>query len=163
MDTIDMWSSEGSVREESGQVQNAPWQASSGSSFPGRWSGTLYISKDRLKGEGKKLKPIRYDPFKIVEDIGNNDFQIDLTPYMHIYLVVNVENMKLYEPPMIIDPEEDTKIPKVDDFSPEYMNEFQEDTILDRNVHTSRSEDVEYLRVGLKGMNPSKAGLDLIF
>lgn len=34
----------------------------------------LCISKDRLKSEGKKLKPIRYVPFKIVEKIGNNAF-----------------------------------------------------------------------------------------
>ena len=32
----------------------------------------LYINKDRLKGEGKKLKSIRYGPFKIIEKIGNN-------------------------------------------------------------------------------------------
>ena len=34
----------------------------------------LYISKERLKGEGKKLKSIRYGPFKIVEKIGDNAF-----------------------------------------------------------------------------------------
>lgn len=27
----------------------------------------LYISKERLQGEGKNLKPIRYGPFKILE------------------------------------------------------------------------------------------------
>ena len=75
----------------------------------------LYITKDRLKGEGKKLKPIRYGPFKIVENIGKNAFRLYLPPYMHIYSVVNVENLKLYEPPMIIDPEEDIEIPTVDD------------------------------------------------
>ena len=40
----------------------------------------LYISKDRLKGEGQKLKPIRYGPFNIVEKIGNNAFWLDLPP-----------------------------------------------------------------------------------
>jgi hypothetical protein len=54
----------------------------------------LYISKERLKGEGKKLKPIRYGPFKI---------------------------------------------------------------ILDRRMRTSKRGNVEYLQVGLKGTNPSKA------
>ena len=34
----------------------------------------LYISKQRLKGEGKKLKSISYGPFKIVEKIGDNAF-----------------------------------------------------------------------------------------
>ena len=37
------------------------------------------------------------------------------------------------------------------------MRELQDDVILDRNVRTSRRGNAEYLRVGLKGMNPSKA------
>ena len=41
----------------------------------------LYISKERLQGEGKMLKPIRYGPFKILEKSGNNDFKLDLSSY----------------------------------------------------------------------------------
>ena len=103
----------------------------------------LYISKDKLKWEGKKLNLIRYGPLKFVQKIGNNAFQLYLPPYMGISLVVNVENLKLYEPPMIIDPEEDIQIPTIDDLAPKYMNELQEDTILDMRVRTSRQGDVE--------------------
>jgi hypothetical protein len=117
----------------------------------------LYISKERLKGEGKKLKPIRYGPFKIVDKVGNNAFRLDLPPYMQMYAVVNVENLKLYEPPLIDDQGEHVQIPSIDDFSPEYLTELQEDTILDRRMRTSKRGNVEYLRVGLKGTNPSKA------
>ena len=42
----------------------------------------LYISKERLQGEGKNLKPIHYGPFKIMENTGNNAFKLDLPPYM---------------------------------------------------------------------------------
>jgi hypothetical protein len=62
----------------------------------------LYIRKERHKGEGKKLKPIIYGPFKFLEKIGNNAFRLDL-PHMQMYAVVNVENLKLYEPPLIDD------------------------------------------------------------
>lgn len=44
----------------------------------------LYIRKGRLQGEGKKLKPIHYGPFKILENIGNNAFKLDFPPYMQI-------------------------------------------------------------------------------
>jgi hypothetical protein len=117
----------------------------------------LHISKYRLKGEGKKLKPIRYGPFTILEKIGTNDFHLDLPPYMQIYSVVNVENLKLYEPPMIMDQRESVSVPSVDEFSPEYLDELKEDIILDRRTRTSRRGDVEYLRVGLKGTHPSKS------
>ena len=76
---------------------------------------------------------------------------------MQIYSVVNVENLKLYEPPMIMDEEINIKIPSIDDLALEYMRELQDDVILDRNVRTSRRGNAEYLRVGLKGMHPSKA------
>jgi hypothetical protein len=78
----------------------------------------LYIIKERLKGEGKKLKPIRYGPFKIIDKIGNNAFRLDLPTYMQMYAVVNVENLKLYEPPLIDDQGEYVHIPSIDDFSP---------------------------------------------
>jgi hypothetical protein len=52
----------------------------------------LHISKYRMKGEGKKLIPIRYGPFKILEKIGTNAFLLDLPTYMQMYSVVNVEN-----------------------------------------------------------------------
>ena len=110
-----------------------------------------------MKGEGKNIKPIRYGPFEILENIGTNAFHLNLPPYMQIYSVINVENLKLYEPPMIMDEEINIQIPSVDDLALEYMRELQDDVILDRNIRTSRRGNAEYLRVGLKGMHPSKA------
>jgi len=65
----------------------------------------LYISKERMEGKGKKLKPIRYGPFNILEKIGDNAFCLDLPTYMHIYSVVNAESLRLFEPSLIEDPE----------------------------------------------------------
>ena len=110
-----------------------------------------------MQGEGRKPKPIRYGPFEILEKISTNAFRLNLPPYMQILLVVNVKNLKFYEPPMILDEDISVQVPSVDDLSPEYMSELPEDVILDRNVRTSRRGPVEYLRVGLKGMHPSKA------
>jgi len=110
-----------------------------------------------MKGEGKKLRPIRYGPFTILEKIGNNAFRLDLPIYMQMYFVVNVENLKLYGPPLIMDTDEVGTVPMFDDFAPEYLDELPEDIILDRRTRTSRRGDVEYLQVGFKGMHPSKA------
>jgi hypothetical protein len=69
------------------------------------------MSKEILKGEGKKLKPIRYGTFTILEKSGTSAFHLDLPPYMQIYSVVNVENLKLFEPPMIMNKDEEVSIP----------------------------------------------------
>ena len=76
---------------------------------------------------------------------------------MQLYSVVNVENLKLYEPPLIMDTDEVDPVPTVHDFAPEYLNELPEDIILERRTMTSQRGDVEYLRVGFKGMHPDKA------
>jgi hypothetical protein len=109
-----------------------------------------------LKGDDKKLKPIHYGPFAILEKSGTNAFRLDLPPYMQIYSVVNVENLKIFEPPMIMDQDKEVSIPSVDEFAPEYLDELQEDIILDRRTRTSCMGDVDYLRVGLKGTHPRK-------
>jgi len=117
----------------------------------------LYISKDRMQGEGKKLKSIRYGPFRILEKIGENDFRLDLPAYMHIYSIVNAESLRLFEPSLIEDPEEQSQLPSIDDLLPKYINELQEDIVLDKKVRTTHRGDVEYLRIGLKGSKPSSA------
>ena len=103
-----------------------------------------------MQGEGKKLKPIRYGPFKILEKIGENDFHLDLPAYMHIYSVINADNLRLFEPSLIEDPKVQSQLPPINDLLPEYLNELQEDTGLDRKVRTTHKGDVEYLRIELK-------------
>ena len=71
----------------------------------------LYISKEILQGEGNILKPIHYGPFKILEKIGTNAFKLDFPPYMQIYFVDNVENLRLFEPHFIDDRGEHVKLP----------------------------------------------------
>ena len=110
-----------------------------------------------MQGEGKKLKPIRYGPFRILEKIGENAFCLDLLAYMYIYSVINADCLRLFEPSMIEDPEEQSQLPSIDDLLPEYLNELQEGTILDRKVRTTCRGDMEYLRIGLKGSKPSSA------
>ena len=95
------------------------------------------------------MKPIHYGPFKIIKQVGNNDFQLDFPSYIQMYSVVNVENLRLYELPLIFFHESDIQLPSID--------ELKEDAILDRRTCTSRRGNVDYVRVGLKGNKPSKA------
>ena len=66
----------------------------------------LQLNKERLQGPSKNIKTLRYDPFKILEKVGDNTYRLILPPYMCIYIVMNVENFKLYES-SLLDQEED--------------------------------------------------------
>ena len=74
----------------------------------------MHISKERMQGEGKKLKPIRYGPFKIIKKVRNNAFQLELHSYMQMCSVVDVENLRLYEPPLIDDQGSDVQLPSIE-------------------------------------------------
>jgi len=81
---------------------------------------------------------------------------------MHIYSVINADCLRLFEPSMIEDPEEQIQLPSIDDLLLEYLNELQEDTMLHRKVRTTRKGNVEYLKIRLKGSKPSsESGLRL--
>jgi hypothetical protein len=69
---------------------------------------------------------------------------------------VNVENLNLYEPPMIMDQRESASVPSVEKFSPEYLDDLKEYIILDRRMRTSHRGDVQYLRVDRKGESEEK-------
>ena len=63
-------------------------------------------------GEGKKLRLIMYGPLRIVDKIGTNAFHLDILSYMYMYSVINIENLKLWAPSMIMD--------EVDSYSSSY-------------------------------------------
>jgi len=60
--------------------------------------------------------------------VGDNTYKLFLPQYIHIYSVVNVENLKLYKPSML-DWEEKQVLPSIDDLTPDAHAELEEDTI----------------------------------
>jgi hypothetical protein len=61
----------------------------------------LHMNTERLQGPGKKIKALWYGHFELLDKVGDNFYRFSLPPYMCIYLVVNVENMKIYEPSIL--------------------------------------------------------------
>ncbi|KAI5335209.1 hypothetical protein L3X38_025342 [Prunus dulcis] len=88
--------------------------------------------------EGKKLKPIRYGSFKIINQIGDNAFQLELPPYMHMYSIINAENLKIFEPSLLDDLDKDTCLPSIDGLKIEREDHLQEDCILEQKVRETR-------------------------
>ena len=64
---------------------------------------------------------------------------------MQMYLVVNVEKLCFYEPPLIDDQGSDVQLPSIEDFSPKFPDELKEDTILDKRTRASKRGSVDYL------------------
>ena len=64
---------------------------------------------------------------------------------MQMYSVVNIENLRLYEPPLIDGQGSDVQLPSIEYLSPEFLDELKEDIILDRRTRASKRGSVHYL------------------
>lgn len=73
----------------------------------------LYLPKERYKEKERKIKPLRYGPYLIIEYLGDNSFFLDLPPYMGLHHVFNVDKLKLFEPPLLDEIEETPRHPNV--------------------------------------------------
>ena len=66
----------------------------------------LYLPKERFKEKERKIKPLRYGPYLITENLGDNTFRLELPPYMGLHPVFNVDKLKLFEPSLLDEIEE---------------------------------------------------------
>jgi hypothetical protein len=93
----------------------------------------LQLNEEIVQDLGKNIKDLQYDPFEVLDKVGDNTYRHSPLPYMHIYSVVNVENLKLYEPTML-----DKVLPTIKELSPYAHAELVEDIIFHRKCKTTR-------------------------
>jgi hypothetical protein len=56
--------------------------------------------------------------FEVLEKVGDNAYILIIPPYIFIYSVVNVENMKLYETSILDQEVEEQVLPTIEEFAP---------------------------------------------
>jgi hypothetical protein len=73
---------------------------------------------------------LHYGPFKVLEKVDDNSYRLIQPPYVCICSVVNVENMKLYEPSMLDQETEERALPTMEYLAPESQVQLAKDIIL---------------------------------
>ena len=61
----------------------------------------LQMDKQCFKGHHHKLHPLQYGPYTVLDRIEKNSYQLDLPPHFGIHDVLNVNNIKVFEPPLL--------------------------------------------------------------
>jgi hypothetical protein len=61
----------------------------------------LLLDKQRFKGHHHKLHPLKYGPYIVLECIGENAYRLYFPAQLGIHDVLNVNNLKLFEPPLL--------------------------------------------------------------
>jgi hypothetical protein len=114
----------------------------------------LSLDKHRFRGQHHKLHPLRYGPYTMLERIGENAYRLDLPPQLGIHDVLNVNNLKLFEPPLL---EETITVHHPVDNIPYFQPPLLTDTILDSQTHNTRQQHYVSYLVGRKGQTPAQA------
>ena len=61
----------------------------------------LHLQKECLTGPHNKLCPLRYEPYTITKDVGENVFELSIHPFLGLHSVFNVELLQPYFPPLL--------------------------------------------------------------
>lgn len=75
---------------------------------------------------------------------------------MQIYFVMNVDNLKLYEPTLVAK-DAGIILPPVEDLAPEHMSILVKDAVLENKKISSCSGKYEVWYIGVKRQHPYKA------
>lgn len=112
------------------------------------------LDKQRFKGQRHKLHPLRYGPYTVLARIGENAYHLDLPSQLGIHNVLNVNNLKLFEPPLL---EESVTIHHPVDNILDFQPPLLKDTILDFKKWDTRHQPCFSYLVGRKGHTPAQA------
>jgi hypothetical protein len=54
----------------------------------------LQLNGYKIHGIDRNIKDIPYGPSEVLEKVGDDSYKLSLPPYMLIYSIINVENLK---------------------------------------------------------------------
>jgi hypothetical protein len=66
-----------------------------------------------------------------LEKVGGNAYRLSLPPYIHIYSIANVNNLKLYDSSML-DQKEERVLPTIEELAPNAQEELAKDEVLQK-------------------------------
>jgi hypothetical protein len=98
----------------------------------------LHFHKERLTGDHRNIIPLHYGPYTITKVVGDNDFELNIPPFLWLHPVFNVDLLRPYFPPLL-DISEIAEQLKPKELNPDYMQQTSNGHIVDTQVKgTSR-------------------------
>ena len=90
----------------------------------------LHLQKEHLTGPNQKLRPLRYGPYNITKEVGDNAFELSIPPFLGLHPVFNVDLLRPYFPPLL-DTSEVAELLTPTELNPNYMEQATVDQIMD--------------------------------
>jgi hypothetical protein len=96
----------------------------------------LHLQKELLKKPHHKLCPLCYGHYAITKDVGDNDFELNLPPFLCSHPVFNVDLFQPYFPPLL-DTSEIAEQLKPIDLNLYYMEHASSDQIMYTQINVN--------------------------
>jgi hypothetical protein len=102
----------------------------------------LHLQKERLTGPHWKLHPLCYGPYTINKAVGDNDFELNIPPFLGLNPVFNVALLQPYFPPLL-DTSQIAEQLTPTDLNPDYMQHASSDHILDTQIKGTQRQRIQ--------------------
>jgi hypothetical protein len=106
----------------------------------------LHLQKEHLTGPHQKLHPLCYGPYTITKVVGDNDFELNLPPFLGLHPVFNVDLLRPYFPPLL-DTSEIAEQLTPTELNPDCMEHESTDHIMDTQVKGTHQQRIQLYRV----------------
>jgi hypothetical protein len=102
----------------------------------------LHLKKECLTWPHRKIHPLCYGLYTITKAVGDNDFELNIPPFLGLCPMFNVDLLRPYFPPLL-DTSEITEQLKPTDLILDYIQHASNDWILDTQVKGTRQKRIQ--------------------
>jgi hypothetical protein len=106
----------------------------------------LHFHKEHLTGPHLKLHPLLYGPYTITKDVGDNDFELSIPPFLGLHLIFNVDLLQPYFPPLLDASDIAQQLTPID-LNHDYMEQEAIDQIKDTQIKGTRQKRIQLYQV----------------
>ena len=106
----------------------------------------LHLQKECLTGPHRKIHLLRYGPYTITKDIGNNAFELSIPPFLGLHPVFNVDHLRPYFP-TLLDTSDIVEQLTPTELKPDCMEQATTDCIMDMQIKNTRQQKIQMYRV----------------
>jgi hypothetical protein len=103
------------------------------------------LQKKFLTGPHRKLCPLQYGPYIITKVVGDNDFVLNIPPFLGMPPIFNFSLLRPYFPPLL-DTSEITKKLTPKEINPDCMQDASNDHIVDTQIKGTQQQRIQLYR-----------------
>jgi hypothetical protein len=101
----------------------------------------LKLQKERLTEPHQKHRPLWYGPYTITKVVGDNDFVLNIPPFLDLHPVFNMALLQPYFPPLLETSEIAKKFTPTE-LKPDCMKHASNDQIVDTQIKGTRHQRI---------------------